>query len=282
VSGRESNAEQCPRDAAIIFVGGLHRSGTSLVGRSIAEHPDASGLTGTGAYEDEGQHVQDVVAPAHALGGPGKFAFAAEARLTESSPLATDASARAMLESWRQFADPAASVLVEKSPPNMIRMRLLQSLFPAASFVVVVRHPIAVSLATQRWSHSTLDSLLRHWVRAHALLLEDAGHIERLQIVRYEDFLARPQAALDGVFGMAGMPPAEVSLPEFDVRRNDRYFWRWHSRFRHLPLRAAYLSWLARRYDEPVRRFGYRISPVEVTEPADPLLRQPLQMAGRR
>ena len=35
-------------------------------------------------------------------------------------------------------------VLVEKSPPNLVRTRFLQALFPDARQIVVTRHPIAV------------------------------------------------------------------------------------------------------------------------------------------
>jgi len=44
----------------IVFVAGLHRSGTSLVHRCLAAHPDVSGFADTGVPEDEGQHLQTV------------------------------------------------------------------------------------------------------------------------------------------------------------------------------------------------------------------------------
>ena len=36
-------------------------------------------------------------------------------------------------------------MLVEKSPPNIVRMRYLQALFPRASFVMILRHPVVVA-----------------------------------------------------------------------------------------------------------------------------------------
>ena len=65
----------------IIFVGGLHRSGTSILARSIAAHPSISAFSNTGVPEDEGQHLQTVFQPAYAYGSPGTFAFNPEARL---------------------------------------------------------------------------------------------------------------------------------------------------------------------------------------------------------
>ena len=55
----------CHSSAAIgrryVFVCGLHRSGTSLITRSLMDHPEVSGFRDTGAIEDEGQFLQTVL-----------------------------------------------------------------------------------------------------------------------------------------------------------------------------------------------------------------------------
>ena len=43
-----------------VFVCGLHRSGTSLLGRNIARLEGCTGFKNTGEFEDEGQFLQDV------------------------------------------------------------------------------------------------------------------------------------------------------------------------------------------------------------------------------
>ena len=87
-------------DHRFVFVGGLHRSGTTLLARCLAEHPEVSGFSGTRAPEDEGQHLQNVYQPGRAHGGPGRFGFDPEAHLTETSALVSDASRARLLEQW--------------------------------------------------------------------------------------------------------------------------------------------------------------------------------------
>lgn len=255
----------------IVFIGGLHRSGTTPLAKWLAAHPEVSGLTGTGVHEDEGQHLQSVYPVAMAHGGPGRFALDPAARLTEDSELVTRDAAQRLLEAWAPYWDTSKPILLEKSPPNLIRMRFLRALFPSARFIVVMRHPIAVSFATRKWSRTSIESLLRHWISAHEHLVEDSVQVDRTALVRYEDLLADPDAELDRLFAFLSLPPHSG---RWTVRPglNDAYFSRFTSP--RWPWSRREYARVAAAYERHVTPFGYSLlDPHSLSSPAPEIFR---------
>jgi Sulfotransferase family len=208
-----------------LFLGGLHRSGTSLLHRLLRGHPDTSGFANTGAPEDEGQLLQSVFPRARQFGGPGRFAFDPEAHLTESSSLISDANRDKLLRQWGAYYDLSKPVLLEKSPPNLIRARFFQALLPSTGFIFIVRHPIAVAYATQKWAHTSFAELLLHWCLAHRLMLGDLRQLDHALVLRYEDVVDAPQPWLDAAFRLADLTPIRSS--ERIENHNPRYFAIW-------------------------------------------------------
>jgi hypothetical protein len=243
----------------LVFVAGLHRSGTTLLGRLIAAHPEASGFSDTGVPADEGQHLQTVYPPDPEYGRPGRFGFAPEMHLTESASLASEESARRLFAEWSPYWDLTQPVLVEKSPPNLLKTRFLQALYPSCSFVVIVRHPIPVSIPTAKWRGTRrYDRLIEHWLHCHRLFEADRPQLERVHVVRYEHLVADPASVLRGVFEFLGLEPIPPSEP-VETGANERYFDRWQEMKRSDPKMRAYLDLVALRYEHRVRRYGYSL-----------------------
>ncbi len=213
-----------------IFIGGLHRSGTTLLASMLDEHPDISGLRNTGVPQDEGQHLQDEMVVADDLGGPGRFAFSSRAHLVESD--ATDPLiALRLREAWQPYADTTRSHIVEKSPPNLLRFRYLQAVFPDALMIAIVRHPVAVAHATEFWAKSSVQLQLEHWLAAHEKFEGDRAQLQHLKFMRYEDLVRDPAAVLGPITNYLGLKPF---APLANVRgdTNARYFRRYrHSKF---------------------------------------------------
>ena len=199
-----------------LFVCGLHRSGTSALHEILKTHPMVTGFSGTGKPKDEGQHLQAVMGRDGDYGGPGAFCFDAGARLTEVDVSAYSERLPDLVASWEQHWDTDRPVRVEKSPPNLIRSRFLQAAFEDAGFIFIVRHPLAVARATQKWSHAPEESLFRHWFQGHRLMLEDAPYLRRSCCVRYEDLAADLNGTMAKIWRNAELPSVAVEPRSFE------------------------------------------------------------------
>lgn len=214
----------------MLFIGGLQRSGTTLLGRSLAEHPLVAGLHQTGTDEDEGQFVQDVYLDDHIMGHRGnrtqgrvaRWAYHPEAHLTEQDAHRTPDAATRLTAAWSPYVtDPTAPYLVEKSPSNMTRFRFLQEAFPDAGFVLITRHPIIQALAIRKWSPRSaqigldLSPIIDHWFTAMDIAREDASKISNLRVVAYENLIREPATVLRGIQVFFGLPPQEVRAEHF-------------------------------------------------------------------
>ena len=253
-----------PAAHRLVFVAGLHRSGTSPTARLLSAHPQVSGLTDTGQKEDEGQHVQHVYPSARAYGGAGRFAFAPAAHLTEQSPLVAPGNAERLFQQWAPYWDLSRPVLVEKSPPNLVMTRFLQALFPEARFLVVMRHPVVVALSTSKWAGFTpLRRLVEHWVRAHEIFLADAPHLRRLHVLTYERLVADPGAALADVGDFLGLD-GPIPRESVDAQRSTAYVRQWEQlRASRNPLHRRSLARMQAELGERVERFGYRLDDLD-------------------
>jgi hypothetical protein len=219
----------------LVFLAGLHRSGTTLLARLLAAHPQVSGFSGSGAPADEGQHLQSVYPSDHEHGRPGRFGFAPEMHLTESSPLVSEQSAATLFEEWSPHWDLSRPLLLEKSPPNLLKTRFLQALFPNAAFVVLVRH----------------------WFRCHALFEADRDQLKRVYVTQYEQLVREPEAVLQGIFEFLELEPIAPNEP-VEQGANEGYFRQWQDLKRD-PRMRAYLDLASLWYERRVRRYGYSL-----------------------
>lgn len=240
----------------LVFICGLHRSGTSILHKTLSGSEHFSGFHDTGIFEDEGQHLQTVFPPDMDFGGPGKFAFNKNSRLDESSPLISLENKDKLLKEWGKYWDAQKPIWIEKSPPNLIRMRFFQELFPDAYFITISRHPIAVSLATQKWSRTTIDNLIKHWITAHEIYRSDREKVNKELYFSYEEMVYSPEKVMKAVETFLG---TNISFVNNFKNFNGKYFdiWSedkiWQFMKKHRKKKSIEL------YEKSINEFGYSL-----------------------
>jgi hypothetical protein len=253
----------------LVFVCGLHRSGTSALARVLGDHPEISGLSGTGAKEDEGQFLQDVYLRARHHGGPGRFAFDPAAHLTEVEARAIPGAAQRLWDSWQPYWDLDARLLLEKSPPNLLMTRFLAELFPDASFVTITRHPVVVSLSTDKWLRfGSLHRSVEHWLTAHEIFAADAALLERVHVLKYEELVADPSGTLAGVARFLELD-GEIPADAWRSDRSRRYEEQWDQMATSL-LHRGQRRRVVRDFAERAAAFGYDVEELGALSPWTP------------
>jgi hypothetical protein len=267
-----------------VFICGLHRSGTSLLGRNIARLENCTGFRNTGVLMDEGQYLQDVYPPDRAYGGAGRYGFDPRAHLVETSPLLTPGNVARLRASWHAFWDNNKTICVEKTPGNLLMTRFLQAAFPKSFFVVIRRHPVAVSMATQRWkvSVTAIHRLLEHWLHCYGVFEKDKKYLKHVYELRYEDYvddpdryhqkIARfldtrvPEPPKEDKFRYVlqwpnpmGLRVPERATEETTGAHNMKYFDRWSNLLTNSPLKSYY-RYIAMKYEPDFAKYGYSLT----------------------
>jgi SAM-dependent methyltransferase len=195
-----------PRPERWLFIVGCYDSGTTLLHRLLAVHPDV------GSMVDEGQYrTTELLRPADA-GLARLWALQPERfRLDEHSIPGPDVD-RIKRQWGFWFNDPRRRVLVEKTPANAARVRWLDRHFENAHFVAVIRNGYAVAEGIRRKAGHPLALAARQWARSNRIMLDDLAQVPRVLIVRYEDLAARPEETCAAVLSFVGLDPGLLSL----------------------------------------------------------------------
>lgn len=237
-----------------IFIAGHHRSGTSLLHTIVRSHPMISGFANTGVPKDEGQFLQSVYKNENNYGGPGKYLFDKRIRMDETHPLANPETAARLQLEWERYHDTNRPCYVEKTPSNMVRTRFLQNLFPESHFIMLLRHPMMVAYATQKWSKTLVRSLVEHSLLGYEIFWQDKEYLRNVHILHYEDFVIEPQKKINDVLGFLGLEPIAVQQEIRDA--NVKYFNYWRR-----DAASWWRRWQLPRFDERLERranvFGY-------------------------
>ncbi len=241
-----------------IFVNGLHRSGTSVLYRLLSLQKKCSGFTNTGVPEDEGQHLQSVFKAAKYFGGPGKFGFDRGSFLDSSSNLISNINREKLFNEWSKYWDLSKDFLVEKSPPNIVRTTFLQEMFSNSYFITIIRHPIAVSFATQKWSKNSLEDLFQHWLICNDKFKEDERKLTKTIIFKYEDFTSNHSEIVNDISKLLKFQLLIPTKFEIKDKINDKYFELW-DRYKNSFWTKRKAQILINKYEDKFNLYGYSL-----------------------
>ena len=138
------------KNHAFIFVGGIARSGTSFMRHIVKSASFASGMdscentTNCRQFSYEGQWLL-LQGQVKGIYKPGNYNHLTEANFTKDFP--SERISAFLFSSWKRYWDLSKPVLVEKSPPNILKMRWLAGAFQSAAqirFVNIIRHPALI------------------------------------------------------------------------------------------------------------------------------------------
>lgn len=178
-------------DLRIALVVGCARSGTSILGELVGAHP---GVT----YLFEPHHIWESAG----LGANDSHRLMAAHATTE---------VRARIRQWFREQQRDGTLIVEKTPRNVLRIPFLRAILPEAQVIHITRdgRDVACSLVpgiggaewlhlkppSWQWLFATHTGVLRcalAWKEILELALDDLSTVPHLQ-VRYEDLVTRPE-----------------------------------------------------------------------------------------
>jgi Sulfotransferase family len=206
-------------DPTPLFLLSLPRSGSTLVQRVLATHPEIGTVPepwlllpqlyatrGAGVYAEYGY-------------GPSSRAIHAFAESLPGGAGAYDRELRAFVLQLYRLAAGGAPYFLDKTPRYHLVADELLTLFPEAKVVVLWRNPLAVvasivdTWAGGRWTfgrwdvdlHEGLDSLVRAARR----------HADQVHVVRFEDLVREPGSSWPDLMSYLGLPFDPAVLTSF-------------------------------------------------------------------
>jgi hypothetical protein len=180
-----------------LFILGLNNSGTTLLVDLLKSHPAMRWLP------NEGQYLTGALPLPRAYGVPRNFSRRPD--IFHWTEKADPTPALRIQYDWALHFQQRPGILLEKSPPNILRSRWLQQNFRPSRFVTIIRHPYAVCEGIRRREGHTIEEATLHWVRSNELLLDDVKHLQYCLCVSYEELCLFPENHLEKLETFLGL-----------------------------------------------------------------------------
>lgn len=205
-----------PGSNRFVFIAGLHRTGTSLLSRIIASHPEVSAIENAPVPENEGCYLQGAIPHTALHGRPGRYAIDPRERHEEDSCYNCLETRQRLMADWAPWFDEDKPWWLEKSPVNLTRMRLYQQLFPTSQFIVILRHPQMMAAALAKWVDDDPGALVNYALDAYEDVAKDCEYLHSILLLRYEDLVAEPDAVRRACYSFLSLDDEGEALPVRD------------------------------------------------------------------
>jgi hypothetical protein len=96
---------------------------------------------------------------------------------------------------WEQEWDMKKPVLLEKSPPDIVRAFEIERVFRPSYFIAMIRDPYAFCEGRRRRHKTAIELSAKFWVTCATYQLQNIKGLENVIYFRYEDFAEHPEWA---------------------------------------------------------------------------------------
>ncbi len=244
-----------PEGYSPIFIGGLQRSGTTLMRLLLDSHPHiACGPESKLHRENRLERIYTDLRTSWAAGLDPRYAFA---------PHTVDQAMAGLIHSiFMPYSQKQGKPRwAEKTPKNILVIDMLFAWFPAARFIHMIRDPrdafcsVRQRAATDKpyWATWTPELTAAEWRRRINCGLAWRERPDRYREVRYEELVTQPEATLRPLFAFLGEPWAASVLEHNPIFSTS--VGRWRSE-----LSAAEVAEIEAVAGETMRALGYPLS----------------------
>ncbi|MFA5993296.1 MAG: sulfotransferase [Candidatus Pacearchaeota archaeon] len=207
-----------------IFIFGCSNSGTKILWQALKNHKDLSGP------DVEGQDLEELPETMKHSLGKATFRLWAHPKFklkyyyTEKDYNEEDKEK--IKKVYSKYLIPGTR-FITKSPADTLRARLIQSYFPDAYFIAVVRNGYAVSEGIIRKRKddperqefkglfTTIDESAEQWFRANTIIVSHKEFLKNYMIIKYEDLVEKPDETVSAVINFLGLNKEGFIIPEY-------------------------------------------------------------------
>jgi len=97
-------------------------------------------------------------------------------------------------ERWQQVWDMSKPILVEKSPPTIVRAFEIEKFFSPCYFIATMRNPYAFCEGHRRRDRNDIAACAQAWVSHATYQVQSIKGLKNISYFKYEDFADNPAA----------------------------------------------------------------------------------------